>query len=169
MSERFVARNNAARLLLMAAASLGFVAAGLWIAGVFGPPPRPGREWIGWVAILFFGAAGVAILRRAVDGGELIVVDRHGIFWRPQGDAPIPWTAIRALGTGTVRRQRFICLHLHDPDAWPPRRRNPLGALNRGLGFGDIAISATGTDRSFADLQEAVDRHAAAAGLVRTG
>ena len=35
-----------------------------------------------------------------------------------------------------------------------------LGGLNKGMGFGDLALSALGTDKSFAELLEAVEHFA---------
>lgn len=66
-----------------------------------------------------------------------------------------------------VERQRFVCLFLRDPSAFPSS--TVLGRLkraNKAMGFGDIALSAIGTDRSFGDLLAAVERFAPA-GLLR--
>lgn len=163
--EPFVARNNPLRLALILLGCVGFILAGCWLAGLFGTSPSPNRAWAGWAAIVFFGLVAVVVLRRLLDGGDQIVVDRNGIFWRSWSDSPIPWGAIRSIRTAAIRNQPFLCIDLHEPSAHPPRRRSPVHAMNRRMGFGDIAITVQGTDRRFAELEAAVDGHAAAAGL----
>ena len=161
MDDRFVARNAPLRLLVLMAASIGFVALGLWIAGTFGPPPRPGREWIGWLAGTFFGICAVAFTRRLFDNGDQIVVDRNGIFWRQWSSMTIPWGAIKSFEQRTVRNQHFVAIYLKDASLFPRgEAAQLLGGLNKGLGFGDLAISAVGTDKSFAELLAAVEHFA---------
>ena len=166
MNDRFVARNAPLRLLVLMAASIGIVALGLWIAGSFGPPPRPGREWIGWLAVTFFGICAIAFTRRLFDKKDQIVVDRNGIFWRPWSAMTIPWGAIKSFEPLTVRNQHFVAIYLKDPSLFPrDGTARLLGGLNRGLGFGDLAISAVGTDKSFTELLAAVEHFAPREGV----
>jgi hypothetical protein len=161
VNDRFVARNSPSRLALMLLAAAAFVALGLWIAGLFGPPPKPGREWLGWLAAVFFGFAGIVGVRRLFDRSDQLVIDRNGIFWRHWSETTIPWSAIDSFSTHSIRRQHFLSLHLKSPAMFP--RSGPggfVGSLNRGLGFGDIALTVAGTDRSFDELVEAIDRYA---------
>jgi hypothetical protein len=145
----------------MVAGSIGFVVLGFWIAGLFGPPPRPGREWLGWFAAVFFSLCAAVGVRRLFDSGDQIVVDRNGIFWRQWSEMTIPWSAIRSFERRSVRNQHFLSLHLKDASQFP---RSGMGlwssGLNKGLGFGDVAITAAGTDRSFDELLAAVERFA---------
>jgi hypothetical protein len=163
VSERFVARPSRFRILLLILGSLGFVALGVWIAGLLGPPPRPGKEFAGWLSILFFGLCFVVGLFRLFERGDVIVVDRQGLFWRRWSDATIPWSAIRSIEPRSIRRNRFLCLWLHDHRQFPPGSWiGRAGAANRALGFGDIAITTAGTDRRFDELLAALERHAPA-------
>lgn len=161
MPERFVARNSKARLALLFVGALAFVVAGAWVVGLFGPPPRPDRIWVGWACMLFFGlCAGFAVPRFFEDGDE-IVIDANGLFWRRRSPATIPWSAVRGWRVGQVRNQRFICIGLRDPSQFPPTGIGALlGGLNRNMGFGDVTLSATGTDKSFDQMLFAMEQWA---------
>jgi hypothetical protein len=161
VNDRFVARNSPSRLALMVLGAAAFVALGLWLAGLFGPPPKPGREWLGWLASVFFGFAGIVGARRLFDRSDQLVIDRNGIFWRHWSETTIPWSAIESFSRHSIRRQQFLSLHLKSPAMFPRSGAGGwVGNLNRGLGFGDIALTVAGTDRSFDELVEAIDRYA---------
>ena len=163
MEDRFVARPAPFRILLLSLASLGFVVLGIWLAGLLGPAPKPGREWVGWLSIVFFGFCFILGISRLFDRSDAIVIDQDGLFWRERSDATIPWSEIQAIERRGIRRQRFLCVYLKDPRLYPPTTfLGRLGNANRNMGFGDIALSATGTDRSFGELQEALQRFAPA-------
>lgn len=161
MADRFVARNAPGRLVLALLGSLAFVAAGLWIAGLFGPPPKPGREWLGWLCALFFALVPFKIVPRLSDRSDQMVIDRNGIFWRQWSEMTIPWGAVRSFSRRSVKGQHFVCLHLKNPSMFPRAGAGAwLAGLNRGLNFGDVALTVTGTDRSFDELVAAIDRYA---------
>ena len=95
------------------------------------------------------------------DRRDQIVVDRAGIQWRQWSEATIPWPSIRAIEKREIRRQKFLCLHLEDPGRFPSATlMGRLGGVNCYLGFGDIALATTGTNRGFDDLVAAIVRHA---------
>lgn len=159
MEERFVARNAPGRIVLLLFASVGFVALGLWLAGAFGPSPKPGREWLGWLCALFFALAPFKLVPRLSDRSDQMVIDRNGIFWRQWSETTIPWSAVRSVSQRSVKGQHFVCLHLKDASMFPRAGAGAwLAGLNRGLKFGDVALNVTGTDRSFADLVAAIER-----------
>ncbi|HST36597.1 MAG TPA: STM3941 family protein [Allosphingosinicella sp.] len=161
MAERFVARKSIWRLGLIVGGALLFVVAGLWVAGLFGQPPRPGREWLGWLCVVFFGLCALVGLRRLAGQSEQIVIDEHGVLFRQWSRETIPWSAILAYAHRSVRAQEFICLELEDPARFP---RSTAGGfllgLNTLLGYGDVALNVGGTDRGFRELAEAFSRHA---------
>lgn len=161
MGDRFVARNSLGRIALLLIGALLFVAGGLWLAGLFGPAPKPGREWIGWVSAIFFGLAGCVLAPRLFDRDVWLVVDRNGIRWRQWSEATIPWSAIRSWSEYSVRRQQFGGLELKDPAQFPGSGSVAwLRGINKAIGFGDVALTVVGTDRRFDELAEAVRRYA---------
>ena len=155
---RFVARPAPARLLVMAALALGFVVGGAWIAGLFGAAPRPGREWIGWGAMLFFGLCAVMLAWRSFDRGEQIIVDGSGLYWKQWSSDVIPWTEITEIREADIRRQRFLCIYLRDPERYPSKSMlsRMIRKSNAAMDFGDMPISPIGTDRSFDELKAAI-------------
>ena len=161
MEPRFIARPSPLRIVLLIALALGFVALGAWIAGLLGPAPRPGKEWVGWAALLFFGVAAVMGVWRLLDRGDQIVVDSDGLSWKQHSAETIPWAEIDRIEAREIRRQRFLCVFLKAPEKFPAAGwRGAMAAANRGFGFGDLALSTTGTDRSHAELVAAIRRHA---------
>lgn len=155
--EPFVARPARGRIALLAAGSLLFVLLGLWMAGLFGEPPRPGREWIGWVAALFFAVVGVGWALRLRESAPQIVIDDAGISARQWSEEHIPWSAVRDIGERRVRNQTFFSVQLKDVDDHPPARLlGRISAAQAGMGMGHFALSATGTDRSADELRDAL-------------
>ncbi len=145
--------------------SLATTALCLWGTGAITPPaPQPSRDvfWMAFSWLGTFGFAGCALLltSRLLDRSQQIVIDHRGILWRRQSHEPIPWQAISRVEVKSVQGVPFLCLWLRDPGAH--RRTGPAGwsdGLNRALGFGDVSLSATGLDRSFDDLVDALGRY----------
>jgi hypothetical protein len=158
MIERFVARTSPGRVASLLLGCIAFVALGAWLAGAFGPPPDRGKVWAGYLAVFLFGACALALLRRLFDGGDQIVVDDQGIAWSQWSDRTIPWSAIKAIERRRLRSQEFICLTLEDPSRYTPGgTRGWLLRFNRIIGFGDVAITVSGTDKSVSELAAAVE------------
>ena len=157
----FEANLSRFRVALMLAGAVGFVVAGLWLVGAFGPPPSTSLKATvaGWAGIGFFGLCAIVLARRLFQAGVEIRVDSDGIYWRRWSDQTTPWNAIARISTGEIRRQRFVCLFLVDPRAFPSQGiAGKLAGANAAMGFGDIALSATGTDKSFDQLMAAIDQ-----------
>jgi hypothetical protein len=159
--DRFTARPAPGRIFLLLLGSIGFVVLGLWMVGAFGEMPNPSRAWAGWLCIPFFGACAVGLGYKLFDRHDQIVVDQRGIYWRRWSPQTIAWDAIAAIEPRRVQRQDFLCLHLVDPSRFPSTTLlGRLAGMNRGMGFGDIAINTVGTDKKLAELEEAVARFA---------
>lgn len=157
IGQTFIARSSPWRLALLALGAGAFVAAGLFLAGIFGPPPRPGREWLGWLCVAFFGLCGVMVLRRLIEGGDVVRISASGIYFAPWSDQTVPWSEIIEVTVWEFRRQKSIILHLRNPDRFPSTKLlGKLAGANRALTGGDIPISLTGTDGSFADAMAAI-------------
>lgn len=159
-AEPFVARRSPAKLLLLFSGALAFVAAGLWMAGLFGPAPNPGFAWFGWVAAAFFGLCAAAILAGFAGSGIRIRLDDDGVLSREWSDRPVPWDAIDCAQTHRLHGRNLLAVYLRDPAGHPPTRwQGRLSGHNRRLGFGEINLSATGTDKRFDELVAAFERY----------
>jgi hypothetical protein len=159
MVERFVARNSPGRVLLLVLLSLCFAAASAWVAGALGPPPAPGKVWAGYLGIVFFGLCAPVLFRRLFDRDDQIVVDDQGIFWKQWSQRTIPWLAIQAIERRRVRSEQFVCLTLDDPSRHPSDGLlGRLAGTNRTFGFGHVAITMQGTDKSIAEMIAAIER-----------
>lgn len=161
----FVAHTSRRRIALLIAGSLGFVAIGVWMAGLFGPIPALRQmspmvaEFWGWCAILFFGMCALAGAKLWWANSERLRIGRSGIRWSGWSDQTIPWDEIAAVTEWRYRNTRSIILHLRDPSLYPGRGFAAFSArANRALTGGDIGISLTGTDRKFADAIAAIAR-----------
>jgi hypothetical protein len=164
----FEARNSPRRIALLLVAALAFVGLGAWMIGAFGEPPdhRFRTQAIGWVSIIFFGLGAILIARRLFEANVEIRIDANGIYWRRRSSQVIPWNAIDRITIREVRGQRFACLFLRDPRAFPSDGlTSMLAGANKAFGFGDVALGMAGTDRSFDELISAIKQFAP--GLVR--
>jgi hypothetical protein len=164
----FEARNSLWRIALLMVVALAFVGLGAWMVGAFGGQPdhRFKIQAVGWVSIVLFGLCAILITRRLFEADVEIRIDANGIYWRRRSSQVIPWNAIDRITIGKVRGQRFACLFLRDPRAFPSDGfTSMLAGANKALGFGDVALGATGTDRSFDELIGAIKQFAP--GLMR--
>lgn len=155
------------RMGLLMLAGLGFVVAGLWMAGVIGEGPDPNGgsrrippelvPYVGWLCVIFFGMCLLVIARRFFDDSAQVEIGRAGILSAQWSDATIPWSEIRRVSVWSYQRQRHIILHLHRPEAFPGRGiAAKLSRANRMLTGGDIALNLVGTNGSFDDAMDAI-------------
>jgi hypothetical protein len=163
--EDFVAYPSRWRLALIVLGAAAFVINGLWAVGAFGPHPgsrRYSAEVVtaaGWFSIVFFGGCGAVIARRMFDKSEQLRIGGQGIRWARWSDVTNPWSEVVNVTTWKYRGQAAIVLHLRDPARFPGKSwLGRFAGLNRRLAGGDISISLTGTDRSFAEGLSAIER-----------
>ena len=173
MPEAFVAHRPAWRTLLLIALSLGFVALGLWLAGVIGgtdfdadpsgklaglsaltgAAPSTVAAVIGWTSVLLFGLCAVAGVRLLFQRGPMLRIDAQGVWHRGWSEAVIPWDQVRDPRLTAVQRQRFVSFDLADRARFRSTKlAGRLAGANRAFGFGDISLGVTGTDRRFDDM-----------------
>lgn len=157
MPERLIAHVSIWRTLLLAALSAGFAAVGVWIVRI---EDVLFMQVIGWLTILIFAVfAGIGV-RQLFRTGPIMEIDSRGILWRRWSDQVIPWHAILRAETRAVRGQPFLCLWLNAPEHYRSTATLVrLAGLNKGLGFGDVAVTMAGTDQSFQKLIDVVDLH----------
>jgi hypothetical protein len=161
----FVASPSRCRIALLFLSALGFVAAGAWMMGAFGPVPDspryPAAEsfWFGIASILLGSIASLWMVPEFLKANEVLRVGSAGVRYRRWSNQLIPWSQIREITTWTVRNQRGIALHLEDPSAFPGRLiPGALAKANRWFSGGDIHISLVGTDRSVDDALSALEQ-----------
>lgn len=158
----FEARNSRWRLALLTLLSVGFVALGLWMIGAFGPDHPQGIKPLvfGWLAIVFFGACGVAGLIRMRNTDVIMRVDPHGIWWKQMSEHTLPWDEIVEVGIVTIHRQKMLGLKVAEPDRYRSKTVSGwLSGANETLTGYPLCLTVTGTDRSFAELLDAVERY----------
>lgn len=152
-SPPFVACVSKGRTALLLLGTIAIVGVGIWFvisSTDFAPHQDPTFvATLGWAAIFFSGSCGAAIFTTLFRTAPVIEIDGHGFRWRDSSVAPIPWSAVKRMEIMRVPGTRFVTIWLRDPDLYI--RRGLLGGFGR-TGFGDIALSTAGTDRSFGDL-----------------
>ncbi|WP_447728060.1 STM3941 family protein [Sphingomonas koreensis] len=173
MSERLVARVSKGKTIFLLLLAAGFVTMGFWMVGsaeeiaasnrrAFFDDPAMTRA-VGWIAILFFGACAIVIFRQLFRVEPVMVIDERGILWRRWSDQVIPWSAIVRAEPNSIHYQKFLCLWLDAPERYPPRSTlGKFSGINKGMGFGDLALAMQGTDQSFKRLLKVVDAHLSA-------
>ena len=159
MGEAFVARASRLRIVRLVAAAILFVILSLWMAGLFGAPPRPDKAWIGWIGAPFFVLGALMWGLRLREPAEQIMIDEAGLTWRQWSEEHIPWSEIAAIDEQRIGRQTFFAVHLHDADAHPPSRfLGKIAAAQAGMGRGHFSIATAGMDRGPEDIREALNR-----------
>jgi hypothetical protein len=155
----FEAKASRWRVLLLLAGALGFVAVSIWLLQL--DPPTTKRTLVAWAGIILFGAFFLIGLPRLFQQGVVLRIDAHGVWWRQWSDQTIPWSAIERISVGKIQRQRFACLFLSDPQAFPSTTlQGKLARTNKAMGFGDVALNTSGTDQSFDAMMTAITQFA---------
>ena len=166
---RFEAHVSKQRMWAIALLALGFAAIGLWFVSaaealsqsvrfVFFRDPFVLRVF-GCVAMLFGVTGAIVAVRQLFRAGPVIEIGPGGVRWRRWSNETIPWRAITDATSKTISSQQFLCLTLTRPEDHPGKSTaRLLAGMNKNMGFGDVAISTNGTDRSHAEMLEAVSR-----------
>ena len=150
---RFVARVSVWRTGGLVLASAAMIALGTYLFR--GPDPVLKAVAVG--PILMFGLFVVGGLRELLRTQPVIEVGPQGITWRRWSDQVVPWSAITRVAVRRVRYQRFVCLWLADPAAYPPARKfGKMSWANKALGFGDLPLATGGLDRRTDELAAAI-------------
>ena len=160
----FVALPSRWRRILLTLGAVAFVVVGSWMVGAFGPSPATPRFSqetaiaIGWVAIVFFGLCAVMGFRKIFETREQVRINADGIRYANWSDSIIPWQQITNVTTWSYRGQQAAILHLRDPARFPGPGgvTGMLASASNKLTGGDVAISLTGTNRSFTDAMAAI-------------
>src|SRR5262245_21830229 len=106
--------------------------------------PDPFHRAVGWIGVVFFGAATFPIVHALLKGGIELTMDANGFTDRRRGLGPIPWTEVAECFETTVHGQRLLCFRLRNPDLLfdpMPVRKRLEHRLNQRVGFGDVVLS----------------------------
>jgi hypothetical protein len=166
MMQDFVAYPSKWRLALLLLATIVFVVIGLWMIGLFGPPPDTGRldpafgTFFGWASVLFFGLCFFVIGRMMTDTDAHVRINQRGIYWKRWSTDTIPWSEVTDVSVWEMQRQKSILLTLRDRDRYPSTTfMGKYAGFSRLLTGGDIAVTLSGTDGRFDDAMAAIERY----------
>lgn len=151
---RFVARVSVWRTggLVLASAAMVALGAYMWFL------PEAVARVVGVGTGLLFGLFIVGGVRQLQRTEPVIEIGPEGVIWRRWSEQLVPWSAITRAAVRRVRYQRFVCLWLAEPAAYPPARRfGKLSRLNKTLGFGDLPLATGGLDRRTDELIAAIE------------
>jgi hypothetical protein len=101
---------------------------------------------VGWLGVVFFGAAAFPILHALWKGGVALTMDGHGFTDARSGLGTIPWSEVTECFVVSVEGQRLLCLRLRNAELLfgpLPLRKRMLHSTNLRMGFGDVAITFT--------------------------
>jgi len=157
LSARYSKSKLAAYVLLSAA----FVLIGIWILGQ--PDPSAEALFAAWVGIVFFGPGAVVLGRRLFDNGEVLRIDRMGVFDTRAMSRPVPWSAVEKMTEREIRHNVIFTLHLGPPlqDFVGSRAKRTLSSLNGLFGFGrnSLSIAANALNVSTDEVRAALAAH----------
>lgn len=163
MNERLVAHVSKGEVSFFALLCVGCVALGIWF--ILSPEDLVTRRYsspafisgVGWTLTVICGLGLLAFIRQLFRTGPVMEIDERGILWRRWSDTTIPWHAITGVEVKAVGEQKLLSLWLDEPESYPGRSTlGTLSLMNKGMGFGDLALSMQGTDQSFDRLVEVV-------------
>jgi hypothetical protein len=133
---------------------IGFAAAGV-IPNNSGYHPL-----IGWTIVGACFAVAFVFLRRAVGREVQARIDGRGVYAPRFSPEPVPWARIRSVLPLRIGVQRIVRFELTPdaPNAADSAVMRAVGAVDKGLGFGDFGINTTYFDHGQSELLAAV-RH----------
>jgi hypothetical protein len=137
---------------------------GMFCVSVFGAAQLWTTAAIGLVSVLFFGPLAVLAVRKLFDSRPGLVIDSQGIFDNSSSVAAerILWSEITAIGASFVVGQRFVSVHVADPERFltqGTRLQRFLRRRNMELVGTPITISANGLAMRFNKLEATLVRY----------
>jgi hypothetical protein len=149
------------RTVLLALASLAFVAGSVWLLASHRSIKA---EIAGAAGVLFFGLAAVVVIYRLVRRRPELVITDGGFAHRTWGR--VAWSQVRAVGIREVRvrnaTQPMIEVVLHDAEAHvagAPVATRTLMRANQRAGFAPINISAVTLPVPLTEVLAEMRRH----------
>ena len=149
------------RMLSLFTGAVGFVVLGFFLArGAFGAGGGSFKEFIGYAAMLFFGAVSIFILRQwFFSSVPVVTLTDTGVTDIRIASEEIPWRAVNNLAMWQQGRQRSLVLSV-DPDVEAGLRLTRIARWtrepNKALGVDGLCLRATGLRIKFVPLAEQV-------------
>jgi hypothetical protein len=153
--------------------TLGLFLAAIGMTALGGFPALKGTGLavvVGWVGLVFFGTACVFAVIQLFRRRPSIIIDAEGLYWVRLGKDRIPWTRVARVSISGIQRQRFLCLWLHDEDAYVDSlalARRTVAKANARLGFPAATVTfqglSPGLDDAYRYIQTLVPEKIASA------
>lgn len=130
------------RFALVLCGSLAFVGLGIYLL------QTDGARIAAYFAIAFFGMASCYAISRMLTKRPILTIDAEGLHDRGSALAfgRVAWEDVEHVEVQTHGRQRFVSIHLKDPEALlaklPPLRRK-IVQMQQNMGLASINIPAS--------------------------
>jgi hypothetical protein len=152
------------KLILLLAASMGFVAAGCWL--LIDPPvlknPFLGNPivifFVGIASVLFFGLCGFFIIRQLPVKKTGLIIDNNGLtdISSAVSVGQILWSDIEEISVVKIQRQRLILLKVKNAQAFiekqPSGFKRKIMQMNLNMYGTPLSITANSLQIKFDDL-----------------
>lgn len=118
---------------------------------------NPVYRGVGWFGVVFFALGIVLNVTGLIRGGVSIVMDETGFTDERLKIGRIPWNQVEECYVAQLQGTAFLCFQLKQPELFLPRMSEAaqrVAKLNKGWGFGDLALTFVGLSPS---LDRAVD------------
>jgi hypothetical protein len=105
----------------------------------------------GWLGVGFFGLGFIILPRQLMKTGVQFVIDERGLHDHRSKFGLVEWNDVTALSLGTIRGQRFLCVHMREPEKYLSRLSKAgrlVAQANEGLGFPPITLAFSGLSKS---------------------
>jgi hypothetical protein len=147
------------RILLLLLSTLALIAASAFIVRM---QQTTFFLVLGFLGIVFFTVAAIAILRMFLDTSPRLILDEEGLYDRTMRTPKIPWNAIISMEMRTIRGSSFLCLELTDEEArlkaLPPLKRLTASA-NRSMGFSTFVVNPSALPLSAEEIFTLIAAH----------
>lgn len=138
-----------------------FVILGAWF--LINPPQISNRVFgnptlifaTGLTSVIFFGAIAIIIIRKMMDKRPGLIINKEGIIDNSSGVSAglIPWNDIENITVTKVMSQRFLMIHVRNPQDYLSKVTNPIKRNTMALNYksygSPISISANALEIDF--------------------
>jgi hypothetical protein len=169
-SDTLVVPVSKTKIILLLVPGVAFVALGIWILS-HDPSDIAVRDryspayvfGLGVGTVLIFGACLLVGLWRLFSNKPRLVLDSDGVRLFGMWSATfVPWQDVVGLSVYTAHSNKFLVLHLADPESFlesGSRLQRWLGRASIGLCGSPIAIASSSVKLSFGEMQSLFEKY----------